>query len=42
MYVIERCSVYQVKSITDTSNFDDYPDDDQDPPDDMTGWDKDF
>lgn len=32
-----------VKSATDTSNFDDYPDEEDDPPpDDVTGWDRDF
>ncbi|KAK2149404.1 hypothetical protein LSH36_454g06009 [Paralvinella palmiformis] len=33
---------FQVKSNVDTSNFDEYPDDDDIPPDDVTGWDKDF
>lgn len=33
----------QVKHVTDTSNFDDYPPDTDGPPlDDMTGWDADF
>lgn len=32
----------QVRSNVDTSNFDEYPDDDDIPPDDVTGWDKDF
>ncbi|PVD38919.1 hypothetical protein C0Q70_01544 [Pomacea canaliculata] len=32
-----------VKSSADTSNFDDYPDEEENPPpDDLTGWDKDF
>ncbi|XP_077999493.1 cGMP-dependent protein kinase 1-like isoform X1 [Glandiceps talaboti] len=32
-----------VRSPTDTANFDDYPEDDEPPPpDDMTGWDRDF
>ncbi|XP_037960243.1 cGMP-dependent protein kinase, isozyme 2 forms cD5/T2 [Teleopsis dalmanni] len=32
-----------VKSVIDTTNFDDYPPDPEGPPpDDMTGWDKDF
>ncbi|KAK3089563.1 hypothetical protein FSP39_004640 [Pinctada imbricata] len=32
-----------VKSAVDTSNFDDYPDEEEDPPpDDVTGWDRDF
>ncbi|XP_023294598.2 cGMP-dependent protein kinase, isozyme 2 forms cD4/T1/T3A/T3B isoform X3 [Lucilia cuprina] len=32
-----------VKSVTDTTNFDDYPPDPEGPPpDDITGWDKDF
>lgn len=32
-----------IKSATDTSNFDDYPTDvDNPPPDDVSGWDKDF
>lgn len=35
-------SSHQIKSNTDASNFDDYPDDDEVPPDDHTGWDKDF
>ncbi|XP_057314487.1 cGMP-dependent protein kinase 1-like isoform X1 [Hydractinia symbiolongicarpus] len=34
--------VPKIKSSTDASNFDDYPKDDEVPPDDMTGWDKDF
>ncbi|XP_005111335.2 cGMP-dependent protein kinase 1 [Aplysia californica] len=35
--------VPSVKTAFDTSNFDDYPeDDDEPPPDDLTGWDKDF
>lgn len=34
--------VSKVKSPTDASNFDDYPKDDEVPPDDLTGWDKDF
>ena len=33
---------FQVKNATDTSNFDDYPDDEEEPPDDLTGWDKEF
>jgi len=33
----------KVNHVTDTSNFDDYPpDNDQPPPDDVTGWDIDF
>lgn len=32
----------KIKSNTDASNFDDYPKDDEIPPDDHTGWDKDF
>lgn len=33
----------QVRSVTDTSNFDDYPADaDPPPPDDVSGWDADF
>jgi len=32
----------QVKSATDVSNFDKYPEDDDEPPDDITGWDRDF
>lgn len=32
-----------VKSATDTTNFDDYPKDmENPPPDDVSGWDKDF
>jgi len=32
-----------VKSVVDTTNFDDYPADPEGPPpDDVTGWDKDF
>lgn len=34
--------VSKVKSPTDASNFDDYPKDDEIPPDDVSGWDKDF
>jgi len=35
--------VPQVKSIVDSSNFDSYPPDESGPPpDDVTGWDKDF
>ncbi|CAH1794822.1 unnamed protein product, partial [Owenia fusiformis] len=34
--------VPSVRNATDTSNFDDYPDDDDEPIDDLTGWDKDF
>ncbi|ELT93924.1 hypothetical protein CAPTEDRAFT_158933 [Capitella teleta] len=34
--------VPSVKSPTDVSNFDDYPDDDDSPEDDVTGWDRDF
>ncbi len=33
---------FQVQNAGDTSNFDDYPDDEDEPPDDLTGWDKDF
>ena len=33
---------FKVMSPVDTSNFDEYPDDDEEPPDDLTGWDKDF
>ena len=32
----------QIKGPTDTSNFDDYPEDVDLPPDDISGWDKDF
>ena len=32
----------QVKGPLDSSNFDDYPQDTDIPPDDVTGWDKDF
>ncbi|XP_060576647.1 cGMP-dependent protein kinase 1-like [Ruditapes philippinarum] len=33
----------KIKSTVDTSNFDDYPEDDEaPPPDDLTGWDRDF
>ncbi|KAK3580700.1 hypothetical protein CHS0354_005703 [Potamilus streckersoni] len=32
-----------IKSPTDTANFDDYPEDQEEPPaDDLTGWDRDF
>lgn len=32
-----------IKSVTDSTNFDDYPPDtDGPPPDDNSGWDKDF
>ncbi|XP_078579216.1 cGMP-dependent protein kinase 1-like isoform X2 [Branchiostoma floridae x Branchiostoma japonicum] len=34
--------VQPVKNTTDTSNFDDYPIDEEDTPEDFTGWDKDF
>lgn len=35
--------VLQIKGTTDTSNFDDYPEEeDEPPPDDVTGWDKEF
>jgi len=34
--------VNKVTSITDVSNFDVYPADNTEPPDDLTGWDKDF
>lgn len=34
--------VPKVKSPTDVSNFDDYPPETDVPPDDLTGWDKDF
>ena len=34
--------LFQVKGPTDTSNFDDYPGDESEPPDDLTGWDKEF
>ena len=34
---------FQIKGTTDTTNFDDYPDDEEaPPPDDLTGWDRDF
>lgn len=37
------CSVAQVTSPTDTSNFDSFPEDNDDPPpDDNSGWDTDF
>ncbi|XP_028409218.1 cGMP-dependent protein kinase 1-like isoform X2 [Dendronephthya gigantea] len=32
----------KVKSVTDASNFDDYPPDEEVPVDDLTGWDRDF
>ncbi|XP_029194422.1 cGMP-dependent protein kinase 1-like isoform X7 [Acropora muricata] len=32
----------KIKSPTDASNFDDYPPDDETPPDDTSGWDRDF
>lgn len=35
------CNV-KVKGPADASNFDDYPEDRDEPPDDLTGWDKDF
>jgi cGMP-dependent protein kinase 1 len=31
-----------IKSVTDASNFDEYPEDTDIPPDDVTGWDADF
>lgn len=34
--------VPSIKNPTDVSNFDDYPDDEDVPPDDVTGWDRDF
>jgi len=34
--------VPSVRNQTDISNFDDYPDEDEEPPDDLTGWDRDF
>jgi len=40
----ELCAVCddKVASVTDVSNFDIYPADNTVPPDDLTGWDKDF
>jgi len=32
----------KVASVTDVSNFDIYPPDNTVPPDDLTGWDKEF
>ncbi|WAQ97092.1 KGP1-like protein [Mya arenaria] len=33
----------KIKNMVDTTNFDDYPDDEETPPpDDLTGWDRDF
>jgi len=32
----------QIQSATDASNFDDYPKDDEIPPDDVSGWDREF
>jgi len=34
--------ILQVKNAIDTSNFEDYPTDVDQPPDDVTGWDKEF
>ena len=34
--------VDKVASVTDVSNFDIYPADNTEPPDDLSGWDKDF
>jgi len=34
--------VPKINSANDHSNFDDYPDDDEVPPDEMSGWDEDF
>lgn len=35
--------LFQIKSVTDVSNFDDYPEDNsEEPADDMSGWDKEF
>uniref|UniRef100_A0A3B3QXY2 cGMP-dependent protein kinase n=1 Tax=Paramormyrops kingsleyae TaxID=1676925 RepID=A0A3B3QXY2_9TELE len=42
-YFETDCSVAQVTSPTDTSNFDSFPEDNDDPPpDDNSGWDTDF
>lgn len=40
--ILKAPIVPKIKSPTDASNFDDYPPDDEIPPDDTTGWDKDF
>lgn len=38
-----RSSLHQVTSAIDTSNFDSFPEDNEDPPpDDNSGWDVDF
>ena len=46
LHVLAKCDyltvVLQIKGPTDTSNFDDYPEDVDLPPDDVSGWDKDF
>lgn len=34
--------ILQVKNNTDMTNFDDYPKDHDEPPDEMSGWDNDF
>ena len=33
---------FQIKSTSDTSNFDSYPREEDVPPDEFSGWDKDF
>ena len=42
LIVIVVVHFLQIKSATDASNFDDYPPDDETPPDDTSGWDRDF
>lgn len=40
--ILKAPIVPKIKSPTDASNFDDYPPDDEIPPDDTTGWDREF
>ena len=34
--------IFQIKASNDTSNFDSYPREEEVPPDEFSGWDKDF
>jgi len=45
MYILIHVDVVcgdKVTGVTDVSNFDIYAPDNSEPPDDLTGWDKDF